>query len=164
MCKICHKHVLKWLVHMELGDSGARSHIIRTGIASCVLVSPVLEATHFWAKNYMVITSSDVLDNNCQSQQSLSGSIWAWYPRVLLLFWWYPICWNAKVHMKFVWYRICVYYDLWLHTWSTECEFLFLFSDTERCQLAFVTFKDAQGAETAVLLSVILSLSLSLIP
>lgn len=39
---------------------------------------------------------------------------------------------------------------------------LFLFSDTERCQLAFVTFKDAQGAETAVLLSVILSLSLSL--
>lgn len=28
-------------------------------------------------------------------------------------------------------------------------------SDTERSQIAFVTFKDSQGAETAVLLSVI---------
>lgn len=28
-------------------------------------------------------------------------------------------------------------------------------SDTERSQIAFVTFKDTQGAETAVLLSVI---------
>lgn len=34
---------------------------------------------------------------------------------------------------------------------------LCLFSDTVRSQIAFVTFKDAQGAETAILLSVRLS-------
>lgn len=33
--------------------------------------------------------------------------------------------------------------------------FIYLHSDTERSQIAYVTFKDAQGAETAILLSVI---------
>lgn len=32
---------------------------------------------------------------------------------------------------------------------------LLLCSDTERSQIAYVTFKDSQGAETAMLLSVI---------
>lgn len=37
-------------------------------------------------------------------------------------------------------------------------------SDTERSQIAYVTFKDLQGAETAVLLSVTELLLLSLCP
>lgn len=39
-----------------------------------------------------------------------------------------------------------------------------LCSDTERSQIAYVTFKDLQGAETAVLLSVTELLLLSLCP
>ena len=39
--------------------------------------------------------------------------------------------------------------------------FLWSFSDTERSQIAYVTFKDLQGAETAVLLSVIFLLIVS---
>ncbi|KAL0409271.1 UNVERIFIED_CONTAM: Binding partner of ACD11 1 [Sesamum radiatum] len=38
-------------------------------------------------------------------------------------------------------------------SFSGDIEYVEMRSDTERCQLAFVTFKDAQGAETAVLLS-----------
>ncbi|KAL0296354.1 UNVERIFIED_CONTAM: Binding partner of ACD11 1 [Sesamum radiatum] len=38
-------------------------------------------------------------------------------------------------------------------SFSGDIEYVEMQSDTERCQLAFVTFKDAQGAETAVLLS-----------
>lgn len=39
--------------------------------------------------------------------------------------------------------------QFYANTW-----FLFLCSENERSQIAYVTFKDAQGAETAVLLSV----------
>ncbi|KAM7525455.1 hypothetical protein LguiA_015357 [Lonicera macranthoides] len=38
-------------------------------------------------------------------------------------------------------------------SFSGDIEYVEMLSDTERSQIAFVTFKDAQGAETAVLLS-----------
>ncbi|CAA0838089.1 RNA-binding (RRM/RBD/RNP motifs) family protein [Striga hermonthica] len=38
-------------------------------------------------------------------------------------------------------------------SFSGDIEYVEMRSDTERSQIAFVTFKDAQGAETAVLLS-----------
>ncbi|XP_051145629.1 binding partner of ACD11 1-like isoform X2 [Andrographis paniculata] len=38
-------------------------------------------------------------------------------------------------------------------SFSGDIEYVETRSDTERCQIAFVTFKDTQGAETAVLLS-----------
>lgn len=38
-------------------------------------------------------------------------------------------------------------------SFSGDIEYVEMRSDTERCQIAFVTFKDVQGAETAVLLS-----------
>ncbi|KAH6790712.1 RNA-binding family protein [Perilla frutescens var. frutescens] len=47
-------------------------------------------------------------------------------------------------------------------SFSGDIEYVEMQSDTVRSQIAFVTFKDAQGAETAILLSVSLFLSLPL--
>lgn len=48
-------------------------------------------------------------------------------------------------------------------SFSGDIEYVEVQSDTERTQIAYVTFKDPQGAETAVLLSVISLLNTSYI-
>lgn len=69
------------------------------------------------------------------------------------------------VEMRRLAYEVVIQYRF---TFSSACYVIFNFvscfcSDTERSQIAFVTFKDSQGAETAVLLSVRLLLMSSII-
>jgi len=102
---------------------------------------------HTYWKNCFLAT-----DHNHQSQQCFPRGNWARHQGVLFLLWWYWICWNAEVS---IWISFFVFFL------SSLCYMNFKFilclcSKTEQSQIAFVTFKDSQGAETAVLLSVIL--------
>lgn len=97
-----------------------------------------------------------ITDKDCESLQCLFRSFWARHQGVLLLFWRHRICWNAKVGLiAFIDVIVDVSECLGLldhHVDFFTC--LTCFSTNERSQIAYVTFKDSQGAETALLLSV----------
>lgn len=95
---------------------------------------------------------SPYTDTNSESQQHFSSCNWSRHQRILFLFWWNSMCWNAKVILlssiltKYFWWKLfCLSLSI-----EYSC------SESERSQLAYVTFKDSKGADTAMLLSVCL--------
>lgn len=96
-------------------------------------------------------------DQDCESEQCLTQCNRTGHPGVLFLLWGDPICWNEKVRSP-LWVQSPMIDLWWLGMLFGLIYCLLVFSESERSQSAYVTFNDAQGAETAVLLSVSFSI------
>lgn len=123
-----------------------------------------VNVSSFWLHKWIIILIHpfsfrfNPTGKNCEGQQCFSWCISTRYQGVLFLLWWYRICWNAKVFSQadFIFISLSSYDACRLSLFSLS------YSGDEWSQIAYVTFKDSQGAETAMLLSVCAFLELLL--